>query len=42
MLITKSMFHKTKEELKKFTKENDIKLLELLKYLRKRKDKYEK
>ena len=38
-LITKSMFHKTKEELRAFVKENDIKLLELLKYIRRRNDK---
>ena len=36
MLITKSMFHKTKEELREFVKENDIKFLKLLKYLRRR------
>jgi len=36
MLITKSMFHKTAEELRKFIKENDIKLLRLLKYIRRR------
>ena len=28
------MFHKTGEELRKLDKENDIKLLKLLKYLR--------
>jgi len=39
VLITKSMFHKTAEELREFNRENDIKLLELLKYLRKRNDK---
>jgi len=36
------MFRKTKEELRKLDKENDIKLLRLLKYLRKRKGKNEK
>ena len=36
------MFRKTKEELRKLDKENDIKLLGLLKYLRKRKGKNEK
>ena len=35
----KSMFHKTKEELREFFKENDIKLLRLLEYLKKRNDK---
>ena len=39
MLITKSMFHKTAEELREFAKENNIKLLELLKYIRRRNDK---
>ena len=39
MLITKSMFHKTGEELRKLDKENDIKLLKLLKYMRRRNDK---
>jgi len=34
-----NQFHRTAEELREFTKENDIKLLELLKYLRKRNDK---
>ena len=34
MLISK--FHKTKEELREFDKENNIKLLRLLEYLRKR------
>jgi len=32
-------FHRTAEELKEFLKENDIKLLELLEYLRRRNDK---
>jgi len=36
------IFRKTKEELRKLDKENNIKLLELLKYLRKRKCKNEK
>ncbi len=35
--IQKSMFHKTAEELKELDKENDIKLLKLWEYLRKRK-----
>ena len=30
------MFYKTVEELREFAKENDIKLLELLKYMRRR------
>jgi len=34
--IKKSMFHKTAEELKEFKKENNIKLLKLLEYLKKR------
>ena len=33
------MFHRTAEELKEFTKENDIKLLKLLEYLIRRNDK---
>jgi len=37
--IRKSKFHKSKEELREFVKENNIKLLELLKYLRRRNDK---
>jgi len=37
--IQKGTFHRTTEELKEFTKENDIKLLELLKYIRRRNDK---
>jgi len=32
-------FRRTAEELREFTKENDIKLLELLKYMRRRNDK---
>jgi len=39
MKIPISKFHKTKEEIREFTKENDIKLLELLKYLKRRNDK---
>jgi len=39
MLITKSMFHITAEELRELDKENDIKLLGLLEYLRRRNDK---
>ena len=37
MLITKSMFHVTAEELRELDKENNIKLLRLLEYLKKRK-----
>ena len=37
--IRKIIFHKTVEELRELNKENDIKLLELLKYIRKRKAK---
>jgi len=33
----KGIFHKTAEELREFHKENNIKLLRLLKYIRKRK-----
>ncbi len=36
MLITKSIFHKTAEELRELDKENDIKLLRLLEYIKKR------
>ena len=32
-----NIFHKTKEELRELKKENNIKLLKLLEYLRKRK-----
>jgi len=35
-IIRKSMFHINAEELREFVKENDIKLLRLLEYLRKR------
>ena len=35
-LIRKNMFHRTPEELREFHKENDIKLLKLLKYIGKR------
>ena len=38
-LIRKSMFHKTAEELREFARENGIKLLGLLEYLRKRNNK---
>lgn len=34
--LKKSMFHKTAEELREFARENNIKLLRLLEYLRKR------
>ena len=34
-----SMFHRTIEESREFAKENDIKLLKLLEYLRRRNDK---
>ena len=36
MKISISKFHKTKGELRKLAKENNIKLLKLLKYLRRR------
>lgn len=39
MLITKNIFHKTAEELRELDKENDIKLLRLLEYMRRRNDK---
>ena len=44
LIITKSIFHKTAEELREFIKENDIKikLLKLLKYLRKKRKKIQK
>lgn len=42
LCLRKNMFHKTAEELREFTKENDIKLLRLLKYLRRRKFNNEK
>ncbi len=42
MKILKSIFHKTAEELRELDKENDIKLLRLLEYLRKGKVKNEK
>lgn len=32
-------FHKTPEELREFVKENNIKLLELMKYIRRRNNK---
>jgi len=35
----KNKFHRTPEELREFIKENDIKILELLEYLRRRNDK---
>jgi len=38
-LIKKSKFHRTTEELREFAKENNIKLLELWEYLRRRNDK---
>jgi len=37
--IQKGIFHRTAEELKEFNKENNIKLLKLLKYLIRRNDK---
>ena len=37
--LQEGIFHKTAGELREFTKENDIKLLRLLKYLRRRNDK---
>jgi len=36
LCLKKSMFHRTAEELSEFHKENDIKLLELLEYIRMR------
>ena len=39
MLITKSQFHKSPEELRKLNKENNIKFLKLLGYIRRRNDK---
>ena len=39
LCLRKSMFYRTAEELIEFTKENDIKLLKLLKYIRRRKAK---
>ncbi len=40
--LQEGIFHKTAEELREFTKENNIKLLRLLKYLRRGKVKDEK
>jgi len=37
--IYKTKFRRSVEELREFVKENDIKLLELLKYIRRRNDK---
>lgn len=42
LYLRKSIFHKTAEELKQLDKENNIKLLNLLEYIRKRKVKDEK
>ena len=39
MLITKSTFHKTAEELRELDKENNIKLLRLLEYIKRRSNK---
>jgi len=39
MKISINKFHKTSEELRELDKENNIKLLRLLEYLRKRKAK---
>ena len=36
MKISINIFHKTEEELKEFNKENNIKLLRLLEYLKKK------
>jgi len=41
-LARKSIFHRNLKELREFVKENDIKLLKLLEYLRRRKVKHEK
>ena len=38
-VLYKTKFRRSIEELREFAKENDIKLLELLKYMRKRNDK---
>lgn len=35
--LPKGIFHRTAEELREFTRENDIKLLRLWEYLKKRK-----
>ena len=40
--IPKGIFHRTAEELEEFTRENNIKLLRLLRYLRRGKVKHEK
>ena len=37
--LQEGIFHKTAEELREFIKENDIKLLRLWEYLRRRNDK---
>jgi len=42
LIIRKSIFRKTQKELRKFTRENNIKLLRLLEYLREGKVKNEK
>lgn len=34
-----SMFHRSAKELKEFMRENEIKLLDLLEYMKRRKDK---
>lgn len=39
LCLGKNKFHRTAEELREFTKENNIKLLRLLEYLRKRNNK---
>lgn len=39
IITTKSMFHVTAEELRELDKENDIKLLGLLEYIKKRSNK---
>lgn len=38
-LIRKNMFHRTTEESREFMRENEIQLLKLLIYMRKRNDK---
>ena len=38
-VLYKTKFRRSIKELREFTKENDIKLLELLKYVRRRNDK---
>ena len=39
LCLKKSIFHKTAEELRELDKENNIKLLRLLEYMRRKNDK---